>query len=131
MPKHLTIEQLQEQKARAHTRAEAAKRQQRRIDAQMRAMQRETDQKRRMRWASIAEQVGLFQLEDVTLQEVLTVALAMVKRHGGRLPSTTDDHGTGLAELRGVTMLVLECARGGDNGTPPEPGDRLAGSVES
>jgi len=117
---------LEAQKAKARTRLDSAKRQQKIIDAQLRAVEQAAAQKRRLRWASIAEQVGLFQLDDTTLQEVLTVALALVNRHGGRMPRAIDDHGTGIAELHGVPLLVFE-----RNGTDTQAAICHAGSVES
>ena len=123
MAKSRTMEQLEAQKARAKARGDAAKREQRTLEAQMRAVERKTTEKRRLRWATIAEQIGLFQLDDTTLQEVLTVALAMVNRHGGRMPRTTGDNATGIAELGGIEVLVLErdCA---PDGMEDDHGDR-------
>ena len=126
MAKSRTMAQLESQKARAKARADAAHREQRKLDAQMRAVAREATEKRRLRWAKIAEQVGLFQLDDITLREVLTVAYAMVQRHGGRMPRTTDAHDPVMAELEGVEVLVLVR----EDGAPPEAEVCHARSVE-
>jgi hypothetical protein len=123
MPKkRLSYEELNSQEAKAKERAQSAQRKLKRVQAQKRKAAQKATEERRLRWAAIAERVGLFELDDDTLQEVLTIACAILQKQGDYLPFND----TGIEELNGVDMLILT----DEDGTPLREKTRHAASVE-
>jgi hypothetical protein len=84
---------LAEQAQQAKTALQESQRRLAGIQAKQRKVAQAQTHTRRLKWGGMLDTLGLLQLDDTTLHEVLTVARTIVERHGARMPWTKNRNG--------------------------------------